>query len=121
MRSRYAAYALGRVDYVLDTTDPDGPAWEGPPKASLERWHESVTRFCRTTRFAGLEILEAPAPHGGWGTVTFRARLVQGGADASFTERSRFVHRGGNWRYHAGERVKWALTYIASRTHNHTR
>jgi SEC-C motif-containing protein len=105
MRSRYAAYARGEVDYVLDTTDPDGPAWEGPPRASLERWRAELVRFCRATRFAGLEILEAPTPTPGQGSVTFRARLSQGGMDASFAERSRFVHRGGNWRYHAGERV----------------
>ena len=105
MRSRYAAYALGEVDYVLQTTDPDGPAWEGPPRATMERWRASVERFCQSTRFAGLEILEAPPAQHATGTVTFRARLEQGGLDASFAERSRFVHRGGNWRYHAGERV----------------
>jgi SEC-C motif-containing protein len=105
MRSRYAAYARGLVDYVIATTDPDGPAWEGRG-TDLGVWRASIQRFARGTRFTGLEILEAPAPLGPTGTVTFRARLLQGGGDASFSERSRFTHRGGNWRYHSGTRLE---------------
>ena len=103
MRSRYAAYALGLTAYIVATTDPDGPAWEG--HAGDEVWRASIQRFSRATRFCGLDILDAPTPHGATGTVTFRARLLQAGADATFAERSAFVHRGGNWRYHRGERV----------------
>ncbi len=105
MRSRYAAYALGLADYVMDTTDPDGPAWEGEGPAGMAGWRASILRFARGTRFVGLDIVDAPAPNGGAGTVTFRARLTQGGADATFTERSTFTHRGGNWRYQRGERL----------------
>ncbi len=104
MRSRYAAYALGLTAYILSTTDPDGPAWEG--HGGDAAWRDSIQRFSRATRFCGLEVLDAPSPQGATGTVTFRARLLQGGGDATFTERSTFVHRGGNWRYHRGERVR---------------
>jgi SEC-C motif-containing protein len=100
MRSRYAAYALGLVEYVVETTDPAGPQWSDDPG-----WREQIAAFCRGTRFTSLHILEAPAPHGDEGFVTFRAGLSQGGQDASFTERSRFTRAGGRWRYHSGERL----------------
>jgi SEC-C motif-containing protein len=100
MRSRYAAYALGLVDYVVATTHPGGPQLEADEAA----WRASLEAFCRGTRFETLEILEASeAGEEGW--VTFRAGLSQGGADASFSERSRFLKVDGRWLYFSGERV----------------
>lgn len=101
VRSRYAAYAKGLVDYVVETTDPEGPQWD----ADVPGWLERIATFGVSTRFVGLVILDAPPPTGDEAFVTFRAVLTQGGRDASFTERSRFTHVGGRWRYHSGERV----------------
>jgi len=101
MRSRYAAYAKGLVDYVIATTAPDGPQWE----ADRATWHERIAAFGAGTRFVGLVIVDAPAPSGDEGFVTFRAVLTQGDRDATFTERSRFVRVDGRWLYHSGERV----------------
>lgn len=101
MRSRFAAYAKGLVDYVVETTDPEGPQWE-PDRAG---WRERIAAFCAATRFVGLAILDAPPPSGDEGFVTFRAVLTQGGRDATFTERSRFLRVDGRWRYHSGERL----------------
>lgn len=100
MRSRYAAYALGLVDYILQTTDPHGPMWE-PDEAG---WRASVLAFHARCQFPGVTILEAPTPVGDHGTVTFHARLRSGGRDVGFTERSRFVRRDGCWLYVDGER-----------------
>jgi SEC-C motif domain protein len=97
MRSRYAAYALGLVDYVIDTTDPDGPRWE--PDAAA--WRASTEAFCRGTRFEGLRILGA-GDDGDRGWVHFRAILSRGRQDVSFEERSTFVRRDGRWLYHDG-------------------
>jgi SEC-C motif-containing protein len=92
MRSRYAAYALGLVDYVLVTTAPDGP------QANPDR--RDVEDFAARTTFAGLEVLGAGSEgDGGW--VQFRAILTQGGRDASFVEKSAFVRREGRWLYHS--------------------
>lgn len=97
MRSRFAAYASARVDYVIATTDPGGPA------ASPDRrgWADEIERFCRETRFVGLSVLGSTL-EGDEGTVTFRAVLEQGGRDASFVERSVFRRTGGRWYYHSG-------------------
>ncbi len=101
MRSRYAAYALGLADYVIDTTAANGPR----ARADREVWVAEVLEFGRRTRFVGLEILETGAKDDeGW--VHFRAVLTEAGADASFTERSGFVRVGGRWLYASGSRVR---------------
>ncbi|MCO4773120.1 MAG: zinc chelation protein SecC, partial [Deltaproteobacteria bacterium] len=50
MRSRYAAYAVGAVDYVLATTHPAGPHW----RADRAAWARDVRGFCEGTDFEGL-------------------------------------------------------------------
>lgn len=97
MRSRYAAYALGKVDYILETTDPSGPHFEADARA----WRASVEGFCRETEFLGLEVISS-SEEGERGEVAFRVRLTQGGQDASFGERSSFVRVAERWLYHAG-------------------
>jgi SEC-C motif-containing protein len=94
MRSRYAAYALGLVDYVLATTAPGGPG----SHPDRDRWRSEVAEFSRRTRFVGLEVVGSGS-EGDAGWVHFRAILEQGTADASFGERSGFVRRDGRWLY----------------------
>ena len=91
MRSRFAAYALGLVDYVIDTTDPSGPQWV----KDRDGWRESIERFSANTTFQGLRI-EGHTED----TVAFHATLLQMGQDASFRENSRFVQQDGRWLYH---------------------
>jgi len=99
MRSRFSAYALGLVDYVLATTHPDGP------HDGRYGQREQVEAFCRNTDFDGLEILDASEVEGDRGEVAFHATLRQGGRDASFGERSVFFRVDGRWLYHSGERL----------------
>lgn len=114
MRARYAAYALGFVQFVIETTDPDGPVWEPDTTA----WRVGITRFCAATRFLGLRVFDAPPPSAdpgqGEAFVTFVATLEQAGQDASFGERSRFTRTHGLWRYHSGERL--SENVVARRT-----
>lgn len=95
MRSRYAAYAVGDVDYILATTDPEGPQFE-PDRAA---WARSIADFSRTTRFEQLEIRAVSQVIDERGEVEFFARLSRGGEDVSFVERSVFVRREGRWLY----------------------
>ena len=95
MRSRYAAYALANVRYVLQTEQPN------PPRNAKEQANHrrSLKQFCQSTQFLGLEILEEARLDDKQATVTFHATLLQNGQDASFTERSLFVLRNGRWVY----------------------
>ncbi len=103
MRSRFAAYAVGLVDYLLATTVPAGPAWEG----DLVSWRTRTADFCSTSSFRALTITEATAPsaaHPDRGDVVFHADIrALSGADRSIHERSHFLRIDGRWLYHSGE------------------
>ena len=95
MRSRYAAYALGNVRYILQTERPD------PPRTAKEQaaQRRSLKQFCENTQFLGLQILDEAMLDDKQATVTFHATLLQNGQDASFMERSLFALRNGRWVY----------------------
>ena len=95
MRSRYAAYALSKVGYIVQTTHPDSPL---RPQNEIV-WRKDLQQFCRETKFMGLQIVAAAEIDRQTATVTFRAILWQGGRDASFTEQSLFERVRGRWLY----------------------
>lgn len=87
MRSRYSAYALGKVEYIIATTHSE----HSDQKLSLKKREQQIKTFCNSTEFTGLDILEATE-----NTVTFRAYL---GKKGSFTEKSEFAQENGVWKY----------------------
>lgn len=87
MRSRYSAYALGNVSYIMETTHSSHPDKSRPRK----EWEAQILAFSKAAEFTGLEILEAQDNF-----VTFRADL---GSAGSFTEKSEFEKEEGRWRY----------------------
>jgi SEC-C motif domain protein len=98
MRSRYCAYALHKSQYILDTTDPEGPHF----RADAAAWRRDVLTFSRQTEFDGLEVLEheedCDRAH-----VLFVASLRQDGVPAPLRERSAFQRRDGRWYYVCAE------------------
>lgn len=98
MRSRFSAYAVGDVDYLIATTDPAGPQF----RADRDRWAEEIAEFCKRTRFEKLGVTHA-SEDGDRGEVVFFAKLSRDGEDVSFAERSRFTRVAGRWLYHSGE------------------
>lgn len=96
MRSRYAAYVEGAVDYLLDTT-------AAGPRAALDR--AALVDYCRDLRGFSLLIVETHAggPDDQHGVVVFEARLRAGGRRFLQRERSRFVREEGRWVYAGGE------------------
>lgn len=101
MRSRYAAYALGKVDYIIQTTHQKNSS----RKANLAAWKKDLQLFCLQTEFIGLQILSFEDGDLS-STVTFNARLLQKQHDASFTEKSHFEKVNGRWLYKSGEMQK---------------
>lgn len=101
MRSRYAAYALGEVAYLVRTLHPEHPDRARPDEVLLSE----LRRSRQGLRFARLRVLDHDlAPDGQAGRVLFHAELHQSGAECSFLERSHFARTPeGGWRYQSGE------------------
>jgi len=96
MRSRYSAFALGAVDYLIDTLAPEK---RQPGEAEL------LAEQTQVTLWTGLTILDIEA--GGAldtrGVVEFEARFESGPDRGILHERSRFRRENGRWLYVDGE------------------
>jgi SEC-C motif-containing protein len=98
MRSRYSAYSLGLVKYIIETTHPQSRFY----CTNKQEWEGEILEFCKATVFHDLLILQhisTPTLE----TVTFRAILFEGGHDISFTEKSTFLRYNGRFTYFEGE------------------
>ena len=91
MRSRYSAYAVGRLDYVFRTWHPQTRPDEIEPTAGLT--------------WVGLTVgrTEAGQPEDDEGVVEFEAVYQTAAGPGVLQERSRFVRRGGRWVYLDGD------------------
>ena len=87
MRSRYSAYVLGLIDYLLTTWHPS----TSPGELALS-----------PVKWLGLEVRHAQAT-GEAGVVEFVARYRENGRGVRMQEVSRFVREEGRWFYIDGE------------------
>jgi len=94
MKSRYSAYATANIDYIIKTTARDNPQYN----PNLKEWRESISQFCNSTTFEGLEIVEFIDGEKE-AVVEFIAKLSGG----VMRERSRFI-KDERWLYLDG---KW--------------
>lgn len=101
MRSRYAAFALTEVDYLIRTLHPEHPDASVPHDALAA----TLRGACRAYKYTGLTILEQRS-EGDVATVVFRAKVFDKGRDLSFTETSQFERVDGAWRYRSGETLE---------------
>ena len=99
MRSRYTAYALNNVAYIINTTHPQSPLYQ----ANTAKWAAELEQFCLSTRFERLDVQSTDADDDAVGWVTFTATLFQGTRDVSFTERSLFHKHNRKWLYVSGD------------------
>ena len=92
MRSRYAAYALGNLDYIEATAG-------GPAALAFNRTEAEASQL--GTVWLGLEIIATRKGREGDsdGMVSFIARYRHNGAEAALTETSRFRRVDGRWLY----------------------
>src|SRR5690606_2124565 len=52
MRARYSAYALSRVDFIIDTTHPTSPHF----RTDRGPWKADLLAYCRSHHFLGLMV-----------------------------------------------------------------
>jgi SEC-C motif domain protein len=90
MRSRYSAYVIGLVDYLLATWHPS--AAPGELELSPVKW-------------IGLEVMRIEAA-GDAGIVEFVAQCRVGGRAQRMHEVSRFVRHEGRWYYIDGQVIE---------------
>ncbi len=92
MRSRYTAYALQMVDYLVQTTHPDKRS------AALRR---ELDLSINQVNWVQLKVLNVSG--GGTrdkvGKVSFVASYYADGSHAEMEERSRFRRYKGEWKY----------------------
>ena len=94
MRSRFSAYSLGLVDYIINTTHTKSIHYN----IDLESWKRQIIEFSTNTDFNNLIIIEyLSIPEE---TVTFTASLLQNNEDESFTEKSIFKKENGVLKYY---------------------
>lgn len=93
MRSRYSAYALGLVEYIISTTHPNNP----DVSIALSDWQKAIRDFAQTTYLRGLKIIEF-IDGKEEAFVTFEATL----SDGTMKEKSRFLKVEGRWLYESG-------------------
>lgn len=96
MRSRYSAYCLKNIDYLLDT--------EHPGRRSPNS-RQSIAATANSLTWLGLTVLatEAGQPGDNAGIVEFVAIYQEGKSAAQLHERSRFIKARGNWFYTDGD------------------
>jgi len=92
MRSRYSAYALGLIDYLIATTLPAQQA--ALDRAGIEQWS-------RQSQWLGLDVESEEAVPGDalHAHVTFTARWRDAGGEHAHRERSAFVRSAGRWYF----------------------
>ncbi|MNL16095.1 hypothetical protein D3C87_1371180 [compost metagenome] len=90
MRSRYSAFVLDKLPYLLATWHPSTrPASLAPNPPDL--------------KWLGLEVKATAAQDADHATVEFVARSRQAGRASRMHEISRFVREGGQWFYVDGD------------------
>jgi SEC-C motif-containing protein len=94
MRSRYSAYALGKIDYLHDTLAPEA-------RHDFDR--KAVAHWSRQSQWLGLEILSTEQGQDGdeTGFVEFVAHFIAEGERRAHRERSlfRFDRDEGRWYF----------------------
>jgi SEC-C motif domain protein len=102
MRSRYSAFSLGLVNYLMQTMHREHPQVQ----KNTKRWKIDLVMYCKQTAFLGLEILETQTLSATEATVTFRAQMRREGKTFFLLECSRFVRLGARWVYHSELPIK---------------
>lgn len=92
MRSRFSAYAMGKVEYLIQTR---------PEAKRAEESRDELAQYCKSVSCVGLKIVakEKGGKGDDTGVVTFHASLQAQGRRSLHIETSTFVREAGRWVY----------------------
>jgi SEC-C motif domain protein len=99
MRSRYAAYALGNIDHLMNSVHPKSPG---------EADRNSTEAWAKNAQWERIEILDTAAGQEGdeVGEVEFIAHFKLQNIPQTHHERAVFKRHQGKWLYFDGEQKK---------------
>ena len=99
MASRYVAYSIAEVDYILATHDPD--TREDTDREATEGW-------AKRAKFHGLTILNTVDGQAGddTGEVEFQAFFTADGKEHVHHERADFVRKQGKWFFAEAHQIQ---------------
>ena len=94
MRSRYSAFVVGAVDWIVDSHHSE--TVDEVNRDEIESWS-------RDSEWLGLRIRDVTdgGEHDDDGVVHFRARYRTQGQQIDHVERAKFLREGGDWRFHS--------------------
>lgn len=96
MRSRYTAYVLADIDYLMASHHP---------KTRPVKERKNILRWTKSLQWLQLKILDKRAGNindkEGW--VEFKAVFIENGLPQDIHENSYFIKEYGKWYYLSGE------------------
>ena len=98
MRSRYTAFATGKVDYIIATHDPDR-------RGDVDE--QGAADWSKNSEWLGFELIstENGGPNDDAGVVEFVAKYKIKGVTLTHRERSIFRKHNGRWVFVDGQMV----------------
>ena len=99
MRSRYTAYALGHIDWIVESQSPDG-------RAHMDR--KATEEWSKRAEWHKMEVLEVQQGQAddAEGIVAFKAYYTLGGEDIEHHEIASFRKEDDTWYFVDGVEVK---------------
>ena len=103
MRARYTAYAMGNVDFIINSNEPES-------RENLSR--EAIEEWSRGSEWQGLEILSTKKGGAGdtEGLVEFKAHYMQNRARFTHHELASFRKMDGKWMFFDGDQINQPKT-----------
>lgn len=92
LRSRYSAFVVGDVDYIVDTH-------HSKTKKDVKR--DEIAQWSKESTWKGMKVLEKEAGEASddKGVLIFHAQYEQNGKHQDHMERSFFEKENGEWRF----------------------
>ncbi len=98
MKSRYSAYVVKNVKYIMKTTHINNVDYTSDTKS----WSWDLLEFCNHSEFKNLRILNFEESKD-ISYVQFHASIFINSKDCSFTENSKFIKINDIWYYHSAQ------------------